>query len=645
MLSSQTTTFLSSIGIIYGISFASYWVQFPGLVSSNGLEPAGRIFQASFPFLYEKIETIVEHDVNSLWITVDILCEAVTVMGFMLSLLVATGLIHHGLLFLCLTNLYFILVQLGGTFYSFQWDTLLLETGFVVGLCYAPWTSRKVRTHTSIGSWPVRFLLFKLMFMSGVVKIQADCPTWKNLTALEYHFATQCLPGPLAWYAHQLHPFFLRLSVAMTLLIEIHGSFLLIFCVHPIRCIGAWFQIILQLMIIATGNYNFFNLLTIALCLPCMVRDVLNDQQTMKRKDDRKWLVESLLLILFAWSFSNMFNISVNDAGFYSINMIWTMHTCEKIINIGVPMAIISSLLCMIYYAKQTYVQHSLTSKRRLLLLIHLFVCVSCLGLESVPCLNLSSGLWRSPLMSFTRQFIPPWNELQKYHVSNGYGLFRRMTGVGMNDIFEVENYGWAGMKPSIVNRPEIILEAQMKESGDIRELKFRWKPGDIMTKPKQIAPYQPRLDWQMWFAALGTYENNPWLVHMAYKILQGCEPVLNLLDEPMLKSPEESISSLSMKLYSYDFTRINTKWNQRNPEAHIVPIDNRSRQWWTRSFRGQYLPSLDANNTSLKEYLVSYGFLDVCIMPNERCLILTDIPALNQLCHWFNFLRYGTNK
>jgi hypothetical protein len=647
MKSFQATRFLCIIGAIYGIAFASYWVQFPGLVSSNGLEPAGRIFQSSFPFLYKKIEVIVGNDNQSFWITVDIICEGVTFMGCVLSLLVATGVIHHGLLFLCITYLYYILVQLGGTFYSFQWDTLLLETGFVVGCCYAPWTSRKSEGDTSVGSWPVRFLLFKLMFMSGVVKIQADCPTWKQLTALEYHFATQCLPGPLAWYAHQLHPFFLRLSVAMTLLIEIHGSFLLIFFAHSIRYIGAWMQIILQLMIIATGNYNFFNLLTIALCLPSMDDNVQTDEEKKNRDDDRVRLGQSLLLILFALSFLNMFNISTSDDGFHSITMTWTIDTCVKLINIGVPIAIILSLLGMIYCAHKAFVHQALKYKR-IPILFHLLLCISCLGLGSVPLLNLSPRLWSSPWMYFTRQFVLPWKELQKYHVSNGYGLFRRMTGVASNNHFRKDDFGWAGLEPSIVDRPELILESQMKETGEIRELNFWWKPGDVTVMPKQIAPYQPRLDWQIWFAALGRYENNPWLVHMVYKILQGCEPVLNLLDEPLLKNHQEFVSSLSIKLYSYDFTRINTNWNQRIPGVHIVPSHKStfsSRQWWTRSYKGQYLPSLDANNHYLKEYLHSYGFMDICILPNERCNLLTGIRPLNQLCHWFNFLRYGTNK
>jgi hypothetical protein len=71
-------------------------------------------------------------------------------------------------------------------------------------------------------------LLFKLMFMSGVVKVTANCETWLGLTALDYHFATQCLPTPLAWFAHQMHPLLLQVGVAVTFVVEIPVPFLVL---------------------------------------------------------------------------------------------------------------------------------------------------------------------------------------------------------------------------------------------------------------------------------------------------------------------------------------------------------------------------------------------------------------------------------
>ena len=118
---------------------------------------------------------------------------------------IRSGIVHHGLLFLAITSIYHFLVVLGASFYTFQWDILLIETGFLTGLCFAPWRSLTLQcsgtqneSEQQVGSWPIRFLLFKLMFMSGVVKVQADCPTWQNLTALEFHFATQCVSSAIS---------------------------------------------------------------------------------------------------------------------------------------------------------------------------------------------------------------------------------------------------------------------------------------------------------------------------------------------------------------------------------------------------------------------------------------------------------------
>lgn len=272
-------TFLSALGGIFLIAFWSYYTSFPGLVSSSGIEPVGRLMPFATPFIHRHL--IVPQHIDP-----DSFCELAALLGMILSCTVISGRIQHALVFLTMTWLYVTLTQVGGTFYSFQWDTLLTETGFICGLCYAPWTRLSPAEPSSLGAWPLRFLLFKLMYMSGVVKIQADCITWKNLTALEYHFATQCLPGPLAWHAHQLHPFLLRFSVAMTLWIEIPGAILLLLTPFPAMVrIGAALQIILQIFIIATGNYNFFNILTIALCLICLENEKEPQNKKAVRND------------------------------------------------------------------------------------------------------------------------------------------------------------------------------------------------------------------------------------------------------------------------------------------------------------------------------------------------------------------------
>ena len=123
----------------------------------------------------------------------DIAIQAVCWAGAGLSLLLVLNLSPRVSLFL-LYALYLSLFYAGQTFMSFQWDTFLLEAGFVALL---------LSFATTPGIWLSRWLLFRFMFMSGVVKLASGDPNWWNLSALSYHFLTQPLPTPLAWYAAQ----------------------------------------------------------------------------------------------------------------------------------------------------------------------------------------------------------------------------------------------------------------------------------------------------------------------------------------------------------------------------------------------------------------------------------------------------------
>ena len=109
---------------------------------------------------------------------------------------------------------YLSLVTVGQDFLSFQWDILLLETGFLA-IFLAPWRSDRA----SLACWALprfrprfvwlgRWLLFRLMFLSGAVKLLSGDATWRDLTALQYHYWTQPLPTPVAWYAAQLPAWF-----------------------------------------------------------------------------------------------------------------------------------------------------------------------------------------------------------------------------------------------------------------------------------------------------------------------------------------------------------------------------------------------------------------------------------------------------
>src|SRR5437879_12853904 len=104
------------------------------------------------------------------------------------------------------------------------------------------------------------------MFMSGGGKLLSRDPTWWNLTALAVHYETQPLPTWIGWYAHQLPLWIQRTCCALMFITELAAPFL-IFCGRRARQIACGAFVLFMLLISLTGNYCFFNLLTVTLCV------------------------------------------------------------------------------------------------------------------------------------------------------------------------------------------------------------------------------------------------------------------------------------------------------------------------------------------------------------------------------------------
>jgi len=139
---------------------------------------------------------------------------------------------------------------------------------------------------------------------------------------------------------------------------------------------------------------------------------------------------------------------------------------------------------------------------------------------------------------------------VEPLRIVNSYGLFASMT----------------------TTRPEIVVEGS-SDGENWLAYEFPYKPGDPLRAPPVVAPHQPRLDWQMWFAALGSYQQNRWFVDFMGRLLHGEASVLRLLKyNPFPNGPPKYVRA---RLYMYHFTR----WGQRG--------------WWTREERGLYFPAV----------------------------------------------------
>lgn len=471
--------FLRLLGAVYLIAFVSLWTQIDGLVGSNGILPAQEYLEA--------VRTQTGHDRYRIiptlyWLNpsdgfLHLLCGC----GTLLSVLLIFGFAPIYAL-IGLWAFYLSLAAIGQDFLSFQWDVLLLETGFLA-IFFAPSgilpkSSRKSPPSLTV-LWLLRWLLFRLMFASGVVKLVSADETWRNLTALNYHYETQPLPTWISWYAHQLPDWFQSLSVVGMFVIELGVPFL-IFAPRRLRCVACAAFLALQLLIIATGNYCFFNLLTIALCI-LLLDDTFFQGFPLKRLFSR-------------------FNAPKAVTRYSRYRSVWVAALTVVVLLVsGIRMA-------------------------------RMFQRESGLPQPARHVLN-----WASP-----------------FRTINSYGLFAVMT----------------------TSRPEIVVEGSNDRQTWV-EYSFKWKPVDLTGRPRWAAPHQPRLDWQMWFAALGSYRTNRWFVEFMERLLRGSPEVLGLLEEnPFPETPPRYIRAV---LYDYKFTDFDTKQAEG--------------AWWRRERKGLYLP------------------------------------------------------
>lgn len=233
------------------------------------------------------------------------------------------------------------------------------------------------------------------------------------------------------------------------------------------------------------------------LCLPCMIGNNPNENGNQRIFHHRMWNAMQLAFCatFLSWTCTQMFAIEYiqdkvdPDRTRLGLKLIMTKYDCNSILERAVPITTACTLLFTIVTGMRSTIK---MKNKKLGSGAHCLVCCLCITMTAMPFADLSptfhhSGFGRMLSSAAAQNF-------RRYSrkISHGYGLFRRMTGVGAQPVDAVDNYtGWAGLPPSIVARPEIILEAVIDDSEEWRELNFRWKPGRIDKLPLQVAPHQ----------------------------------------------------------------------------------------------------------------------------------------------------------
>ncbi len=480
---------LRLLGAIYAVAFVVAANQAVPLIGANGLTPLPLFVARVHDALGSTMAAFLRLP-SLFWLNSgDAALVGVAWIGCALALVVMAG-YANAIMMALLWALYMSFVHVGQEWYGYGWEVQLLETGFLaIFLCPLldprPFT-RKPPPVAII--WLYRALIFRIMLGAGLIKIRGD-NSWRDLTALTYHFETQPIPNGLSRWFHFLPRAVLKGGTLCNHIAEL-GAPWFVFWPRIGRYIAGVVIIAFQLVIIASGNLSFLNWLTIVPALACF--------------DDSAWRrVLPAALVRRAE------------------------------IAAASPQA--SQMMRRTSYA--------------------VAAVVAVLSIN--PLVNMFSS----------RQIMN--TSFDPLDLVNTYGAFGSVGKERLNVVFEGSADGetW-------------------------REYPYKGLPVALNERPPQIAPYQLRLDWQMWFAAMATPAEYPWTLNLCWKLLHNDRDAVSLFrGNPFPDAPPRYVRAI---LYRYKFVR-----------------PNREGIWWQREKLGDWLPSLSVDNRELVDVLERAGWID----------------------------------
>jgi len=512
--------FLRALAAIYFSAFYSLLFQIKGLIGPEGVLPAHLYLDAVSRTLAGV--TRYWYAPSLFWLsTSSQMLMAVVWVGLIASIAAFLNLWPR-LSFLVCFICYLSFVAVAGEFSGYQSDGMLLEAGFIVLFFVPPgllpgWGANCPPSRASL--FLLQWEWFRIYFESGMVKLLSGDPQWRHLTAMEQYYQNGPLPTWIGWYVQHLPRWFQIATAGGTLVLELGLVFMLFF---PRRVRLICFLIVTpwEIGVILTANYTFLNYLVLSLGF------LLLDDNSLVQMIPGRFKPPAAP--------DPQDNIPIDEQ----------------------PLTILST--SRTEYAPDIPNESNISNTHRTRM-PRFTVILGRLSLAfTILMLTWIGYDTTAEMISLPFRGVPlpttPITALEPLRIANQYGLFAVMT----KGRYEIEFQG-------------------SDDGEDWTPYLFRYKPQALDVAPAIYAPYQPRFDWNLWFASLGNWQQNDIVPLTEEHLLKGDADVLSLFkNDPFAQDPPRYVRAV---LWQYWFTSMAEKKHTGN--------------WWRRQFLGVYAPEL----------------------------------------------------
>ncbi len=513
--------FLRALALIYFSAFFSLLFQIKGLIGPDGILPA----QDYLANIAQQLGLERYWYAPSLyWISSSsAMMMAVTWIGLIASVIALVNVWPRLSFFVCFVC-FLSFVGASGAFSSYQSDGMLLEAGFLA-LFFTPrgvWPGWGAHDPPSRMSW---FLLqwewFRIYFESGMVKLASGDVQWRNFTAMDEYYQNGPLPTWIGWYVEHLPHWFHAATVGGTLALEL-GLVFMLFFPRRVRLILFFIVTPWEIGVILTANYAFLNYLVLSLGFL-----LLDDKFLLRFVPAGFRPREPERIEVSAQEKSEEQSLSILGVGEASLSTADielpdpapNHHAFLDRLGFSWRVAGLATSAIML-----TWIAYNTTAE------------MTGIPMDRIP----------GP--------VKPLIALEPFRIANQYGLFAVMT----RGRYEIEFQG-------------------SSDGTDWVAYPFRNKPQELNEAPGIYAPYQPRFDWNLWFASLGGWRENEIVPLTEERLLVGDTDVLALFrSNPFAQAPPRYVRAV---IWQYWFTTEEEK--------------RRSGDWWRREYLGLYAPEL----------------------------------------------------